>query len=68
MMKFSLKNSLLKSKVYVILGLVFLIILWEISAIIINNNIYLPRIEEVFSSILLSNTFKYVLTYTYENQ
>lgn len=53
MMKFSLKNSLLKSKVYVILGLVFLIILWEISAIIINNNIYLPRIEEVFSSILL---------------
>lgn len=53
MMKFSLKNEFLKSKIYVVLGLIFLAALWEISAIIINNNIYLPRIEEVFSSILL---------------
>ena len=40
-----------KNKIQVALSCVILLFLWEITALKINNNIYLPTLGEVFISI-----------------
>ena len=46
MMKYSWK-----SKLYTFLSCIFFIALWQVVAIIINNDIYIPRIEQVIETI-----------------
>lgn len=41
-----------KSKLNILLGLLFFLIVWEIAAYIINNDIYLPKLQNVFYSII----------------
>ena len=47
-----MKKYLWKDKKYEIISVFVLLILWEAAAIKINNEIYIPRIEEVLKSIL----------------
>lgn len=47
-----MKKYLWKNKKYEIISVFLILILWEIAAIKINNEIYIPRIEEVLKSIL----------------
>ena len=41
-----------KSKLNILIGLLFFLIVWEIAAYIINNDIYLPKLQNVFYSII----------------
>lgn len=47
-----MKKYLWKDKKYEIISVFVLLIIWEAAAIKINNEIYIPRIEEVLKSIL----------------
>ncbi|OAV38758.1 ABC transporter permease [Clostridium saccharobutylicum] len=47
MMKYSWK-----SRVYILISCLFFIALWQVSAIIIDNDIYIPRIQQVIKSIV----------------
>ena len=47
MMKYSWK-----SRVYILISCLFFIALWQVSAIIIDNDIYVPRIQQVIKSIV----------------
>lgn len=41
-----------KSKINILIGLLFFLCLWQISAIIIDKEIYLPKLQSVFYSII----------------
>lgn len=70
MMKYSWK-----SKLYTFLSCVFFIGIWQLIAVIINNDIYIPRIEQIieatkdifnnknFGQIILSSFYRTVLSY-----
>ncbi len=70
MMKYSWK-----SKLYTFLSCVFFIGIWQLIAVIINNDIYMPRIEQIigaikdisnnknFGQIILSSFYRTVLSY-----
>lgn len=64
-----------KNKLYTLLSCLFFICLWQVTAIIINNDIYLPKIEQVirateeilldtnFYKVILSSFYRTVLSY-----
>ena len=58
-----------KSKIYTLLSCVFFIGLWQLIAIIINNDIYIPRIQQVIEAINIifkdPNSLKGVLSSFY---
>ena len=70
MMKYSWK-----SKLYTLLSCIFFIGLWQLIAIVINNDIYIPRIQQVieaikiifkeqnFSEIILSSFYRTMISY-----
>jgi len=71
MMKYSWK-----SKVYTLLSCIFFIGLWQLIGIIINNDIYIPKIQQVteainiilkdknFFKVILSSLYRTMLSYT----
>ena len=72
MMKYSWK-----SKLYTLLSCIFFIGLWQLIAIVINNDIYIPRIQQVieaikiifkeqnFLKIILSSFYRTMLSYVF---
>ncbi|NRZ89464.1 ABC-type nitrate/sulfonate/bicarbonate transport system permease component [Clostridium beijerinckii] len=46
MMKYSWK-----SRLYTLLSCIFFIVIWQLIAVIINNDIYIPRLEQVLEAI-----------------
>jgi len=72
MMKYSWK-----SKLYTLLSCIFFIGLWQLIAIVINNDIYIPRIQQVieaiktifkeqnFLKIILSSFYRTILSYVF---
>lgn len=58
-----------KNKLYTLISCLFFICLWQVIAVIINNDIYIPKIEQVITAtkeiIIDSNFFKVILSSFY---
>ncbi len=60
-----MKNSIFNKKVFSLFGFIFILIVWGIAGIIINNDIILPKISSVLSElwVLLSKSSTYKIIF-----
>ena len=47
-----MKESTWNNKIQIILGCILLLVIWQLVAYKINNDIYIPKLQEVYNSLV----------------